>query len=76
MSKTVTTLTLKDGTERVYESYSVEDYDSLRAQLSAAEARLVKAREWMQHDRDKCLAREWRNINCTCGLQAFLEKAK
>ena len=34
MSKQVTTVTLKDGTERVYESYPVEDYLALRAELA------------------------------------------
>jgi len=51
---------------------------ALHTQLSAAEARLVKAREWMSHA-DDCLGiPKWENDQlvdggCTCGLQAFLE---
>lgn len=34
MPKQVTTVTLKDGTERVYESYPIEDYEALFQELT------------------------------------------
>lgn len=45
--------------------------DAIRAQLSAAEARLVKAREWIGHN-GSCMGVLPGELDCDCGLQAFL----
>jgi hypothetical protein len=72
VSKQVTTVTLKDGTERVYESYPVEDYEALRAENE----RLREALENAQHGVCCPAQQGWLDKGpCTCGRDEALAGA-